>query len=332
LNIDKEGQIMSAVQILPGNVFFWAIGLTLVSFGCNRAAKTSIDSETSSWGYSNTDDSNTDDSNTGLDGDTDSGSDTSSVQPMTIQIVNHTGRVIYLDTIKTVRAIRSGDGGRELIDIEPRFCTRSCDEMELYGESVSRDWCCDECEDSASAWVVFPGDTVTYQWDGAEYDANFDLCTCGCHTAKPVAPGEYRLFVSAYQSVECGQAPCDIPATSGIIEGGHAFEKYDSYTQTGTIPNEFNELVIEMQRYSLCDHSAEPLCDMAPPECDPDYEILAWQDDCYVCVNRKTCLPWGVPNCETDDDCGPDEGCIPCGTSSCPTCNDCVKACLLYFE
>lgn len=83
----------------------------------------------------------------------------------------------------------------------------------------------------------------------------------------------------------------------------------------------------ENPRDDSCDDGTVPLCDMVAPECS-EYEILAYRNDCYVCVNPATCLPWGEPNCETDDDCGPDHYCEPCGTSSCPFCEDCVAACV----
>ncbi|MGD9209612.1 MAG: Kazal-type serine protease inhibitor family protein [Desulfobacteraceae bacterium] len=77
-----------------------------------------------------------------------------------------------------------------------------------------------------------------------------------------------------------------------------------------------------------CDDGTEPLCKMLPPECTKD-EILAYQDNCYLCVNPDTCVPWGEPNCKTDADCGANEFCDPCGSSSCPMCEDCVPACRL---
>lgn len=79
-------------------------------------------------------------------------------------------------------------------------------------------------------------------------------------------------------------------------------------------------------RDASCDDGTEALCDMIPPVCD-EYEILAVQDYCWVCVNPDTCHPWGEPGCESDYDCAPEEYCDPCGTSSCPICEDCVPAC-----
>ena len=65
------------------------------------------------------------------------------------------------------------------------------------------------------------------------------------------------------------------------------------------------------------DDGTIPICDMVPPECS-EFEILAWQDHCYVCVNPATCEPWGEPGCEVDAECPVDEYCNFCGTSSCP--------------
>ena len=79
-------------------------------------------------------------------------------------------------------------------------------------------------------------------------------------------------------------------------------------------------------RDDSCDDGTEPICDMIPPVCD-EWEILAYQDQCYRCVNPATCRPWGEPGCERDGDCPQDQWCDPCGTSSCPMCDDCVPAC-----
>jgi len=80
-------------------------------------------------------------------------------------------------------------------------------------------------------------------------------------------------------------------------------------------------------RDTSCDDGTIPLCLMIPPVCT-EYEILAYQNHCYVCVNPATCRPWGEPGCLEDSDCQPDEYCDLCGTSSCPFCDDCVPACL----
>ena len=80
-------------------------------------------------------------------------------------------------------------------------------------------------------------------------------------------------------------------------------------------------------RDKICDDGTEPLCDMIPPICK-DYEILAVQDSCWVCVNPSTCLPWGVPECAKNEDCDPGYVCDDCGSSSCPACDDCVRACV----
>ena len=75
-----------------------------------------------------------------------------------------------------------------------------------------------------------------------------------------------------------------------------------------------------------CDDGTTLLCDMIPPVCG-DFEILAIQNYCWVCVNPATCRPWGQAGCDDDKDCPPGETCNPCGTSSCPFCDDCVAAC-----
>lgn len=81
-------------------------------------------------------------------------------------------------------------------------------------------------------------------------------------------------------------------------------------------------------RDTSCDDDTEALCKMIPPECS-QYEVLAIQNNCWVCVNPVTCLPWGEPGCLVDADVSCPDGyeCNPCGTSSCPFCEDCVPAC-----
>ena len=79
-------------------------------------------------------------------------------------------------------------------------------------------------------------------------------------------------------------------------------------------------------RDSSCDDGSQPMCDMNPPDC-AEWEILAYQNSCYRCVNPETCIPWGTPECEFDYDCAVTEYCDECGTSSCPGCQDCLAAC-----
>jgi len=83
----------------------------------------------------------------------------------------------------------------------------------------------------------------------------------------------------------------------------------------------------EPVRDESCDDGTEPTCNMIEPECE-EHEILAYQNNCYVCVNPMTCKPWGEPGCEGDVDCGPADYCNPCATASCPMCLDCVPACV----
>ncbi|HOU54710.1 MAG TPA: hypothetical protein PLQ97_12340 [Myxococcota bacterium] len=78
-----------------------------------------------------------------------------------------------------------------------------------------------------------------------------------------------------------------------------------------------------------CDDGTEPLCEMIPPRCN-EWEILAYQNSCYVCVNPATCRPWGEPGCAGDADCRADQWCSPCGTSSCPLCDNCLPACVAH--
>ncbi len=80
-------------------------------------------------------------------------------------------------------------------------------------------------------------------------------------------------------------------------------------------------------RDASCDDGTHLYCDSTVPVCS-DYEILAIQDNCWICVNPATCMPWGEPACMEDKDCPDESWCNPCGTSSCPFCDDCVPACV----
>ncbi len=76
-------------------------------------------------------------------------------------------------------------------------------------------------------------------------------------------------------------------------------------------------------RDTSCDDQTTPLCDMLEPTCK-EYEILAWQDDCYRCVLPWTCDP---VECHYDNACPDEELCDPCGTE-CPGCEEtCVPGC-----
>ena len=84
-------------------------------------------------------------------------------------------------------------------------------------------------------------------------------------------------------------------------------------------------------RDTHCDDGSTVICAMIPPVCN-EHEILAIQNNCWVCVNPATCRPWGEPGCEIEaagsDGCPEGFYCDPCGTSSCPFCDDCVPACI----
>jgi len=77
---------------------------------------------------------------------------------------------------------------------------------------------------------------------------------------------------------------------------------------------------------NTCDDGMNVVCTSLPPICN-EFEILAIQNYCWICVNPATCKPWGLPGCESDIDCPPGETCDPCGSSSCPFCDDCLPAC-----
>lgn len=48
-------------------------------------------------------------------------------------------------------------------------------------------------------------------------------------------------------------------------------------------------------RDTRCDDGTIPSCRMVIPQCEA-HEILAYQNNCYACVNPATCVPWGEPN------------------------------------
>lgn len=79
-------------------------------------------------------------------------------------------------------------------------------------------------------------------------------------------------------------------------------------------------------RDDSCDDGTTPACRMQEPVCE-SWEILAYQESCYACVNPETCRPWGEPGCENDADCTVPQYCNDCASSSCPDCLDCVAAC-----
>ncbi|MBU1536986.1 hypothetical protein KKF84_16805 [Myxococcota bacterium] len=81
-----------------------------------------------------------------------------------------------------------------------------------------------------------------------------------------------------------------------------------------------------------CDDGTVPSCRMVEPVCAAPL-ILAYQDDCYLCVDPGTCEPPVLNNnnngnlCTGDVDCDADEWCNECGAASCPGCTDCVAVC-----
>lgn len=81
-------------------------------------------------------------------------------------------------------------------------------------------------------------------------------------------------------------------------------------------------------RSKECDDGTELKCNMTlPPECEGS-DILAIQDECWICVDPRTCKPGDGAACFGDRDCEPTEWCDPCGQSdSCPSCGVCEPTC-----
>ncbi len=87
------------------------------------------------------------------------------------------------------------------------------------------------------------------------------------------------------------------------------------------------ELVLEDEH---CHDGTEATClTFAEIVCE-EWELLAVQDECGVCVNPATCHPWGVQECGGDYACKVGERCERCATSSCPDCDDCIGACVVH--
>ncbi|MDA3864070.1 MAG: hypothetical protein PF689_09425 [Deltaproteobacteria bacterium] len=86
------------------------------------------------------------------------------------------------------------------------------------------------------------------------------------------------------------------------------------------------------KRNTTCDDGTVPACRMEEPDCETG-TILAWQNNCYLCVDPETCQPPNNNNqnnqneCTSDANCETDQYCNPCGASSCPDCTDCIPAC-----
>jgi hypothetical protein len=202
------------------------------------------------------------------------------------------------------------------------FCTLRC-------EDVQGDNCCVDCDYSISVVAIHPGDTVTEVWDGRLYWTDQERCSdCECYYSTDPFVGTYRLTVDAYNAVYCYTDICDPPPESGVVYNLMVEGESIQYETQLTVPYEGEGPTIAITgRDSRCDDGTIPACLMPEPECDDTFEILAYQNSCYRCVNPITCLPWGEPGCETDKDCA-GKTCAECATSSCPVCDDCLKACV----
>ena len=82
-------------------------------------------------------------------------------------------------------------------------------------------------------------------------------------------------------------------------------------------------------RDAHCDDGTQIQCRRPIPICEPG-AIVAYQNNCYVCVDPATCRPTDGPVCERDAECPANERCDQCATSSCPVCNDCIAACVRH--
>ncbi len=146
-------------------------------------------------------------------------------------------------------------------------------------------------------------------------------------TTQKRLPGDYRFYLASHPTAECGLNTCPTPAQSGMLYDRMVTGAERKFHTDIAIPFAEDTAVIEITRAAYCDDGTFPQCDIVVPECDPTSELLAYQNNCYNCVNPVSCKPWGASGCESDDDCARDEFCDSCRTSSCPACDDCIGVC-----
>jgi hypothetical protein len=287
------------------------------------------DGDSDADGDSDTDTDIDTDGDSDADGDTDADTDadtdtetateppTVAQDPVTFRIVNQTDEIVYLDGYDPISIIRLP------ATLWEPLCMISCD------EGHSGNDCCIECDWVDMAYAILPGETLEYLWSGEIYWTDYEQCPgCGCYYTTDPYEGQYELLMNVYDGTFCPAGDCEPPETTGVLYDRIVSGDIRSELIRLDVPMDEDYLTAIISRYDHCDDGSEPTCEMPAPDCD-SFEIVAYQNDCYVCVNSATCKPWGEPGCETDEDCALlGLVCDPCATSSCPECDDCLSACV----
>jgi hypothetical protein len=262
------------------------------------------------------------DTDTFSDTDSDTAPQTVNQEPITFDIQNNTDEAVYLNGDRLLSAEFYNSGEWTPIDPVQPWCSLTCDEVtEPFN-------CCMDCDMSINTLVILPGDTVTYTWDGSVYSWDKEVCDCGCYRSVNPFVGDYTFAVAAYSGADCYTPEgCSLPEKSGFVYDRMVTGPLNRVETKLSIPYAGEHPVLAIGRDTSCDDGTVPTCKMLPPDCDSASEVLAYQNDCYRCVNPDTCKPWGEPGCESEADCEDGEVCSDCGSSSCPICDDCIKAC-----
>lgn len=153
--------------------------------------------------------------------------------------------------------------------------------------------------------------------------ANHEYCNPWGSSACPIC----AQAVSA-----CSPSPCDTgqPLTCNLVRPDCGPGNTAVVAENGCWECRSIQTCEALTRDAHCDDGTEITCLTFTELVCNSWEILAIQNECGVCVNPVTCLPWGIHGCENDNSCGVGERCEHCVTSSCPDCDDCVSACVVH--
>ena len=249
----------------PWNTYFliWILFSPGI-FGCVENGKAEQDSET------------VEDTGTLIDSATSEDTATSDDTGMKIRVVNRSPRAIRLHGDHPVTiAYRSDDKWEEDANLEAPGDNMACSEVDTGTID-----CCVGFNLDLPLYEIPAGDTFTYRWDGVIFRTDAEACNCGCHHGDFPIAGEYRFTATVLPSSFCFEDPCDT-----------APSELNRFSATATFPFPEAGIEIVVLRDEHCDDGTEPLCDMVIPDCNPESEILAYQDNCYLCVDARTCSP-----------------------------------------